>query len=231
MKRMQRTRAQLKVLRNKMKKLRKRMRRIIAKLERPDAERRDLRKLLKKIERANASGEKRRTELVALIASAQPPKKRVKRPPKWEMTRSRSVEIRPTQHQKELLRTAFDACRHVYNKTVEAVNSRACARNRKAMWRMSVNDEVWKRTCTGVRQPHEPAVLGMVPVLRAPVRADARFDREGGRKHSHSSKRRSFFLNNRFSPHLGIDFALRVDSALVSSYSMVWISSCCASSI
>jgi putative transposase len=78
----------------------------------------------------------------------QPPAKkpRIKTPPKYPFTRARSIQIYPTASQKVLLRAAFDACRHVYNKTVEAINSRASKSKRKDLRAKIVNQAVWDQT-------------------------------------------------------------------------------------
>lgn len=75
-----------------------------------------------------------------------PEAKKQKREPKRKIAKSRKVRIFPTPAQKPLLKAAFEACRHVYNKTVEAVNARACARNRKELRKVSVNKDVWDKT-------------------------------------------------------------------------------------
>jgi transposase len=69
-----------------------------------------------------------------------------KREAKWKTMRSRRIRILPTAEQKLLLKAAFEACRHVYNKTIEAINAKACKANRTAMRKVSVNKEVWDKT-------------------------------------------------------------------------------------
>lgn len=59
----------------------------------------------------------------------------------------RRIQIFPTMGQKRLLALTFDACRHVYNKTVEAINSGEES-TRKALRAATVNDEVWKKVMT-----------------------------------------------------------------------------------
>ena len=97
------------------------------------------RKLIAKQKRRDKAEEKR-------LAKGEPPPIKKKRAAKYKFTRSRMIRIYPTAEQRVLLKNAFDACRHVYNKTIEAINSRACKSNRKAMRVNSVNKDVWDRT-------------------------------------------------------------------------------------
>ena len=74
-----------------------------------------------------------------------PPKKKQKEP-KWSATRSRKIRLFPTPEQRLLLQAAFDATRHVYNKTVEVVNKHEMKCTRKNLRANAVNDAVWKAT-------------------------------------------------------------------------------------
>lgn len=86
-----------------------------------------------------------KAEEKARAQGKEPPTKKVKKEAKWTFTRARRIRIYPTASQKPLLKAAFEACRHVYNKTVEAINSLACKPNRKDMRAVAVNKEVWDK--------------------------------------------------------------------------------------
>lgn len=63
--------------------------------------------------------------------------------PEWKFTRARKIRIFPTEEQKGLLGTAFDACRFVYNKIVEATKEQNRKLSMGEMRDIAVIGDAW----------------------------------------------------------------------------------------